>query len=235
MPGGGLRSCPRPAHLSQLVHRGPQTSACRTNKRASGRCEDAGVSSRPGLPSEAHVFLQPFFWRFHPRLANSICFLSGPVSPTSRAAPGIPGDPSTLGRQPPCPESAGCSSAAQTSPEQPAPRSFAPPSSGPFLPLCPPYTHSPPWSQSRVYRAQTWRGNSPPLDPLAASGCPLAPLLGCGPNGRGDRDSVYPHPAGLQTGAGAFSEPSVLAALRPCGGPCLLDDSGPLGGWCPSF
>ena len=95
MPGGGLRSCPRPAHLSQLVHRGPQTSACRTNKRASGRCEDAGVSSRPGLPSEAHVFLQPFFWRFHPRLANSICFLSGPVSPTSRAAPGIPGDPST--------------------------------------------------------------------------------------------------------------------------------------------
>ena len=99
-----------------------------------------------------------------------------------------------------------------------------------FWPLpspLPPYTHSPPWNQSRVYRAQTWRGNSPPLDPLAASGCPSGPLLGCGPLGRGDRDSVHPHPAGPRT---SFSEPSVLAALRPCGGPCLLDDSGPLGG-----
>lgn len=119
----------------------------------------------------------------------------------------------------------------QTTPQQPAPWSSAPPPSGPFLPLSPiTPVRPPPWSQSCVYRAQTGRGPSPPLDPLAASGWPSALLLGCGPHGRGDRDSVCPRPAGPRAGAGAFSEPSVLAALRPCGGPCPLDDSGPLGG-----
>ena len=196
MPGGALRSCPRPAHLSQPVHRQPQTKACRTNKRASGRVRTPGSRPGPDSPLSPTSSCSPFSGAFTPSALSAALSLP----PGGWSSPGHPRRPLRSRPSASLSRVSGRFLCCADHPAAAGPMVLCPSSFRPLPSPFPHYTRPPPWSQSCVYRAQTGRGPSPPLDPLAASGWPSALLLGCGPHGRGDRDSVRPRPAGPRVG-----------------------------------
>lgn len=89
MPGGALRSCPRLAHLSQPVHRQPQTNACRTNKRASGRVRTPGSRPGPDSPLSPTSSCSPFSGAFTPSALSAALSLP----PGGWSSPGHPRRP----------------------------------------------------------------------------------------------------------------------------------------------
>lgn len=117
LPGGAIMSSPRPAHLSQPVHRRPrQMLVEQTNEQTAGVRRTPG--SRPGPDSSLRPTssCSPFSGAFTPGWPAPLLPQWPCVSPTWRLEQprASPETPSALGPQPPRPESPGGSSAAQT-------------------------------------------------------------------------------------------------------------------------